>query len=162
MRSCVPRRTILPAGIAQLSLEINMITKFPTDTKPFICLAAVAACTVLSSPIQAEGHAVTTSVTVSSAGLDLSRSAGARELYSRLRKAAFIVCGHGNRVDLQAPTNIADCYEKALGDAVRSVNQPQVTMVYLRTHTVRDAATRSIEIPAQLVRIGAPKSGLDN
>jgi UrcA family protein len=140
-----------------------MNTKSPIRAaKPFICLAAVAACALLSGPVQAEGHAVTISATVSSAGLDLSTSAGARELYSRLRRAAFIVCGHGNRVDLKAPTNFADCYEKALGDAVRSANQPQLTMVYLRTHTLQDAATRAIDVPAQLVRVGTPKSALDN
>lgn len=109
--------------------------------------AAVAACAVLSSPVQAEGHEVAVTISVSSAGLDLSQPTGARELYSRLQKAANIVCGHGNRVDLIPLDDVAGCYEKAIADAVRSANLPQLTLVYLNTHTLQDAKTRGIDIP---------------
>ena len=115
-----------------------------------ICIAASAACAVLSAPVQAKSHEVTVKITVSTAGLDLSQPAGAREAYARLQKAADIACTHGNRVDLEPPTSLHACYEKALGDAVHSAHQPQLSMVYLASHTVRDAAKYGIEVPARL------------
>ncbi len=65
-------------------------------------------------------------------------------------RAARIVCSHGNRVDLKPATSFDRCYEKALGDAVHSVHLPQLSIAYLETHTVRDAATYGIEIPVRL------------
>jgi len=61
------------------------------------------------------------------------------------------------RVDLQPPTSFAGCYEKALGDAVRSVNRPQLNIVYLATHTSRDAETYGIDVP---VRMGCEVTSL--
>jgi UrcA family protein len=132
-------------------LEINVITKAPIlAAKSFICIAAMAACYLLSSPVQAREHEVTVTISVSAAGLDLRQPTDARELYGRLQGAARIACTHGNRVDLKPPTDFAGCYQKALGDAVRSINRPQLTMIYLRTHTLHDAATRGIDVPAQV------------
>jgi UrcA family protein len=125
---------------------MNIIAPF-LNTKSFVCIAAVAACAVLSSPVQAKDHEVEVKISVSAAGLDLSQPAGARELYGRLQKAATIVCGNGNRVDLQPLTDFASCYETAVGDAVRSADRPHLTMVYLRTHTLQDAAARGINVP---------------
>ena len=119
-------------------------------TKPFICCAALAACAMFSGAIQAAGHEVTVRIPVSTAGLDPSRPAGARELYARLRKAAWIACTHGMRVDLEPLVGFSDCYEKALGNAVHAAHQPQLNIVYLATHTVRDAATYDIEVPVRL------------
>jgi UrcA family protein len=127
-----------------------MTTSAPViNTKAFICVAAVAACAVLSGPIQAQSHVVNLTLHVSTAGLNLNQPPGARELYRRLQEAANIVCGDGNRVDLHPLTEyeFARCYEKAVGDAVRSVNRPQLTMVYLRTHSPQDAAIRGIDVP---------------
>jgi UrcA family protein len=131
-------------------LEINMNTHSALTTKPFICLAAVVACTALSGVVQATGHQVTIKVPVSTAGLDLSQSAGARELYVRVQRAARVACTHGNRVGLAPPTSFSGCYEKALGDAVHSAHQPQLSIVYLAAHTARDAATYGIEAPVWL------------
>jgi UrcA family protein len=119
-------------------------------TKPFICFAALAACAMFFGSIQATAHEVTVKIPVSTAGLDPSQPAGARELYARLRQAARIACTHGMRVDLAPVAGFSDCYEKALGNAVRSVHQPQLNIVYLATHTVRDAATYDIEVPVRL------------
>lgn len=128
-----------------------MNTKAPVlNTKPFICIALLAACAVLSAPVQAKSHEVTVTITVSTAGLDLSQPAGAREAYARLQKAAGIACSHGMRVDLQPPASFTGCYEKALGDAVRSARRPQLTIVYLATHAPRDAATYGIEVPVRM------------
>ena len=129
-----------------------MITKAPTLTStPFISIAALAACAVLSGPVPAKGHEVTVTVPVSTAGLDLRDPGSVRELYRRLRLAARTACDNGNRVDLLQPLpNFAGCYEKALGNAVRSVDRPQLNAVYLETHTLRDAATYGIEVPVRM------------
>ena len=119
-------------------------------TKPFICFAAVAAYGLLSGAVQAVDHEVTVKIAVSTAGLDPSQPAGAREVYRRLQRAARTACGDGDRVGLEPPTSFEVCYEQALGDAVRSVHRPQLSIIYLATHTVRDAATYGIEVPARL------------
>jgi UrcA family protein len=116
------------------------------NTRSGICIAAVAACAALSGPAQANDLMVTIRIPVAFADLDISRPAGARELYGRLRQAARTVCSDGNRIDLEPVTDFDSCYEKALGNAVRSVNQPQLTIAYLRTHTLRDAATQGIDV----------------
>ena len=126
-----------------------MNTNLPVlKAKAYIVTAALAACAILSGPVQAKEHIVDVKLSVKTAGLDLKQPTDARELYRRLQKAANIVCGHGNRVGLRAVPDFAACYEQALGDAVRSANRPQLTIVYLRSHTIQDAATRGIEVPA--------------
>jgi UrcA family protein len=132
-------------------LEIDMNTNSPVrSAKSFICIAAVAACAVLSGPVQSRDHETTVAFRVSAAGLDLSRPADARELYARIQHAADIVCTHGMRVDLEPVHDYVGCYEKSLGDAVRSVKQPQLSIVYLATHTPGQAAAYGIEIPARM------------
>lgn len=120
------------------------------NAKSFICLAALAACAVLSGQVKADSPEVTVKISVSAAGLDLSRPADAREVYRRLYIAARTACGNGNRVDLQPPPSFIACYEKALGDAVRSVSRPQLNIVYLATHSSRDAEKYGIEVPARM------------
>ena len=120
------------------------------SAKPIICLAALAACAALSGPVKADGHEVTVKISVSAAGLDLSRPADARELYRRIYFAARTACGSGNRVGLQPPSSFVDCYEKALGEAVRSVNRTQLSIVYLAARTGRDAAAYGIEVPERI------------
>jgi UrcA family protein len=125
---------------------MNIAIPLPNARKILYCIAAASACGLLAGPIQAEELMVTIKQSVSSEGIDPSRPAGARELYSRVQKAAHIVCGPGNRVGLRAVPNLERCYEKALSDAVRSANLPQLTMVYLRTHSPEDAAARGINV----------------
>jgi UrcA family protein len=120
------------------------------STKPFICFVVVVACAALSGAVQATDHEVTIKVPVSTAGLDPSQPAGARELYVRLQRAARVACTHGNRVSLEPPTSFSGCYEKALGGAVHSAHQPQLSIVYLATHTARDAAKYGIDAPVWL------------
>ena len=116
-------------------------------TKPFICFVAMAACAVLCATAQATGREVTINIPVSTTGLDPSQPTGARELYARLQRAARIACTHGMRVGLEPVASFSDCYDGALGRAVHSVHQHQLNIVYLSTHTVRDAATYDIELP---------------
>jgi UrcA family protein len=117
------------------------------NTKSLTCVAALAACALLSGPIRAGERIVTVKVSVTTAGLDVGRPADARELYSRLQHAANVVCGNGMRVGLQTIGDFAGCVETALGEAVRSANLPQLTTVYLTTHTRQQATTRGIEVP---------------
>jgi UrcA family protein len=122
------------------------------NAKSFICLAAAAACAIISGPVQANGHEVTVKISVSTAGLDLdlSQPAGAQKFYWRLEHAARVACTHGYRVGLEPPTNFTGCYEKALGEAVHSVHRAEVSTVYLATHTPRDAARYGIEVPVRM------------
>ena len=111
-------------------------------------LGALAACGLVCSAVQAaEEHTVIAAVTVNTLGLNPSQPAGAHELYVRLGKAARVVCSHGNRVDLHADSDYVGCYQKALAAAVRSVNRQQLTLEYLTTHTLRDAAKYGIDLP---------------
>jgi hypothetical protein len=71
-------------------------------------------------------------------------------LYARLQNAARIACTDGRRVDLAPATHFSDCYEKALGNAVQSAHQPQLSTIYLANHTLRDAAAYGIEVPARV------------
>jgi len=121
------------------------------NAKFFICIAALAAFAALPAPVQADDHEVTVRISVRAAGLDLSQPADAREVYRRLYFAARIACGNGNRVCLQPPASFVACYEEALGEAVRSVNRPQLNVVYLATHTIRDAETYGIDLPVRMV-----------
>jgi UrcA family protein len=117
------------------------------NAKAFTYVAALAACALLSAPIQSKERIVTLKVSVNTAGLDVGQPAGARELYSRLRHAANVVCGNGMRVGLQTIGDFAGCVETAIGEAVRSANLPQLTMAYLTTHTLQQATTHGIEVP---------------
>jgi UrcA family protein len=112
--------------------------------------AAAVACTLLAGNVAAEDNKVIVAIHVSTQGLDLRQPAGAQEFYSRLKRAARVACTHGNRVDLAPAPDPEGCYEKALGDAIRSANVPRLTQVYLETHTLRQAAARGINVPAQM------------
>ena len=112
--------------------------------------AALVACTLFAGNVAAKDQEFTVAYRVSTQGLDLSQPVRAHELYSRLKHAAQVVCTHGMRVDLKPVTDENACYEKALGDAIRSVNLPLLTQVYLATHTLEQAVARGIEVPVQV------------
>ena len=116
------------------------------NAKPFIYIAAAVACAMISATLQA--YEVTVKIPVSAVGLDLTQPAGARELYRRIRQAARLACSDHYQLALVAVDNVAECYERALGSAIRSANQLELTMVYLTTHSPREAATHGIEVPA--------------
>jgi UrcA family protein len=116
----------------------------------YVYIAVVAACALFLRSAPVEAKDVTVGYSVSAVGLDLSQPVGARELYRRLQKAVRIVCTHGMRVDLEPATSFSGCYEKVLGQAVRSAHRPQLNVVYLSTHTPLHAAKFGIEVPVQL------------
>jgi UrcA family protein len=125
-----------------------MYTKTEFITAWPVLGAAIVASALFAGSVAAKE--VTVAIQVSTQGLDLSRPAGARELYTRIKHAAEVVCTHGMRVDLAPPPDPQGCYEKALADAVRSVHRPLLTQAYLATHTLQQAAARGIEIPVQV------------
>ena len=110
--------------------------------------AAVVACALFAGNVAA--NEVTVAIQVNTRGLDLSQPAGAHEIYTRIQHAARVVCTHGMRVGLQPSPDPEGCYEKALGDAVRSAKVPLLTQAYLATHTFREAASRGIDVPVQI------------
>jgi UrcA family protein len=112
--------------------------------------AAIVACTFFAGDVLAKDHEVAVAYRVNARELDLSKSSGARELYRRLEHAAWIVCTHGNRVDLAPAPDPDACYEKALGEAVRSAKVPLLTQAYLESHSTRVAAAYGIEMPVQV------------
>ena len=116
----------------------------------FMLGAVAIAGPLFAGNVAAQGHNVTVAIHVSTQGLDLHNSAGAQEFYRRLKHAADVACTHGNRVDLKPSSDPVACHEKALGEAIRAVNLPLLTQVYLETHTRRQAAAYGIEGPAQL------------
>jgi len=111
---------------------------------------AIVACSLFAGSVAAKDQEVTVAYRVSTQGLDLSQPAGARELYIRLKHAAEVVCTHGNRVGLAPSADPQGCYEKALGNAVRSTNMPLITQVYLESHTLQQAAARGIDLPVMI------------
>jgi UrcA family protein len=111
---------------------------------------AAAACALFAADASAKDHNVTVAIHVSTQGLDLRQPAGAHKLYTRLQRAARMVCTQGDWVGLEPSPDPEGCYEKALGDAIRSANVALLTQVYLATHTLREAAARQIDVPAQI------------
>jgi UrcA family protein len=112
-----------------------------------LAITAIAACGLLSAPIQAEEQVVDIGKTVTTAGLDVSQPAGAQQLYFRLVHAANLVCGHGLRVGLEPVHNVSNCIENSVAAAVRSAHLPQLTMAYQKAHALQ-AANHEIAVPA--------------
>jgi UrcA family protein len=131
-------------------MEIHMYTKRAFMSAWPVLGATVVACSLFAGSVAAKDKEVAVAYRVSTQGLDLSQPAGARELYTRLKHAAEVVCTHGNRVDLAPSADPQGCYETALADAVRSANMPLVTQLYLATHTLQQAAARGIDAPVQV------------
>jgi UrcA family protein len=127
-----------------------MYTRTAVVSVGWVVGAAAVACTLFVGSVAAKDHGVTIAIHVSTQGLDLGQPAGAHELYTRLQRAARVACTHGNRVDLAPALDPEGCYERALGDAIRSANLPLLTQVYLVTHTLGEAAARGITVPAQI------------
>lgn len=126
-----------------------MNTKTAFRTAWFVLGISVAS-SLFAADVAAKDPTVTVAIHVSTRGLDLSQPAGAHKFYTRLQHAAQVVCTHGNRIDLQPSADPAGCYEKALGDAIRSANLPRLTQIYLETHTVGQASAHGINVPAQV------------
>jgi UrcA family protein len=113
--------------------------------------AAAVVCALFAGNVSAKDHNITVAFHVSAEGLDLSRPGDAQTFYSRLQHAAEVACNYGReRIDLVPLDNPKACYEKALGNAIGSAKAPALTLIYLATHTLHEAAAHGIEVPAQV------------
>jgi UrcA family protein len=121
----------------------------PVSARSILAAVAIAG-TLFAGSVAANDHEVIVAIPVNAHGLDLSRPAGAQQLYQRLEYAAYVACTRADRVGLAPSPDPRGCGEKALADAVRSVNLPLLTRVYLGKHTLREALVHGIEPPAEL------------
>lgn len=77
------------------------------------------------------------SVSVSYSDVAFGNTAGAANVYRRLKAAARLVCGvNDGRQPLDQMVAARDCYEQALADAVRKIDRP--TLTALHTANVRN------------------------
>lgn len=76
---------------------------------------------IISSPAYAAPAGEAMSVSVSTAGLDLSSPAGRATLTHRIGLAAGIVCGHPDERDLNGTRASKTCRTQAIGDALPQV-----------------------------------------
>jgi len=88
------------------------------------------------SALEAERSAALPTVTVRYADLDLNTSAGAEELYARLRTAARRVCNVAEARALGDAMRSKACYQQVLGAAVTNVKSPTVDALH-RAKSVR-------------------------
>jgi UrcA family protein len=103
-----------------------------------------AACALVSGMSQAASlDAQTKSVKVSSAGLDLSSDVGAHAMFKRLAVAAEQACGVEAEFDAMHAGVYRVCYRETLSNAVRTLNHPAVTHVYIAQYP-REAARYGI------------------
>lgn len=70
-------------------------------------------------------------VRVSFAELDINKPRGLQVLYSRIQRAAKIVCGTDHTLqELSRGRHAAACYKTAVDDAVRQINRPTLTALH--------------------------------
>jgi UrcA family protein len=74
---------------------------------------------------------------VSYEDLDLSLREGAQILYSRLQGAAMQVCGTPDLRNLRQTQLQRQCYEKALAEAVATVDKSSLTALYRSDKAIR-------------------------
>jgi UrcA family protein len=117
--------------------------------------ATIVVCMFFAGKVAAEGSTVSVAVRASAQGVDLSKPSRARELYRRLKNAAWIVCTRGNRVDLEPSSDPGACSENALGGANLSARKPLLTQAHLEMHSLRQAAARGIDAPVAPVQMAA-------
>lgn len=108
-------------------------------TKGFRSLLAAAACTATATGFAAlqataaDGGDIP-KVTVKFGDLDLSHPDGATALYRRIRTAAEQVCWLYDGWDLGPRFRMHSCMQRAIAEAVRRVDNPQLYAVY-RAHS---------------------------
>jgi UrcA family protein len=122
--------------------------------KQFVSLAAsivaVAGGGFSGAQAVADGRTLTVAIPVRTEGLDLGQAADARKLYLKLKYAAHVACTNGYKVGLAPVPDLPRCVDMSLGSAVRSVNAPLLTQLYLETHTLQQANAVGLKVPAQV------------
>jgi UrcA family protein len=94
-----------------------------------ICGLAGAAFTGAAGAATADEGAA--AVTVRYSRQSLSTDSGARELYSRLVKAAAAVCPQGSDSPRWISDAVRECREQSVARAVLQVNNPRLASVYV-------------------------------
>lgn len=100
-------------------------------------MGAAALCTALSTTVKAQDLP---SKTVRFNDLDISKSDGAKVLYSRIRAAAREVCELSTGTDPILRIAIKGCIDKAVDKAVKDVNSPVLTSLRFGSGDVRLAS----------------------
>jgi UrcA family protein len=106
-------------------IDMNTTIRTKICTTIACIMGTAALCTALSTSVEAEDVA---SKTVRFSDLDITKTDGAKALYSRIRGAARDVCG--SETDPILRLAIKACIDKAIDKAVKDVNAPMLT--YLR------------------------------
>jgi len=124
-----------------------------TPTKDFRRMSAAAACGVIASifvalPAAADSFAPLEEK-VKFGDLDLSRPQDAALLYSRIRAAAERVCSPFDAAGLAAKQHLDACINKAISEAVTTVDRPALSRVY--------GAMGGTSLPVSSVSIRAAK-----
>jgi UrcA family protein len=102
------------------------------------CVMGTAAlCSALSSSVQAEDAP---SKTVRFNDLDITKSDGAKVLYSRIRAAARDVCELSTGSDPILRPAMKACIDKAIDKAVKDVNAPMLTNLRFGSTSVQLAS----------------------
>jgi UrcA family protein len=112
--------------------------------------AATLICTLSGGVVTASEHIVTVAIHVNYGEFDLNQPADARTFYTRIERAAEVVCTERNRVDLVRIDDYKTCYRKAVSNVIRSLKRPLLTWIYLETHTLKEAEAAGIDLPQQL------------
>lgn len=118
----------------QMYRETHMITKTLRVMESVACLATAIALTALPAWSQAGDQDSVQMRVVNYSGLDINSPTGARIVYSRLRAAAYSACDASESANTSARTAYDPCIRIALGDAVRAMNRPQLTQLYVATY----------------------------
>jgi UrcA family protein len=112
-----------------------MITKASFQVTNYISLTALIALAAIPALSTAtEEQAPVLQRAVSHRNLDLDTDRGARAFYSRLRTAALSVCYATESVMPGSYSSENPCVKKAIGDAVRSVNRPNLTQLFVAAY----------------------------
>ena len=98
------------------------------------CAATLGCSAAVASPASADQPAT---YVVRFADVDLSRIDGAATVYTRIRSAARLVCTSLDGRDLGLLVKFHACVDKAIADAVASVNRPLLSQ-YHQLHTKGD------------------------
>ena len=75
------------------------------------------------------------SLKVSYGDLDLTKPAGAEQLYRRIRKAAYTVCGAYESPIFWSYAAKSPCFKTAVDEAVSKVNSPLLTSLHRNENT---------------------------
>ncbi len=91
----------------------------------FFLAGAITLCALQATARAADAGLPTR--TVSYADLDISKPAGAKVLYHRIKAAANEVCGYGMSGDMGSAGRHYDCVQASIDKAVKDVDSPALS-----------------------------------